>query len=475
VPSFDPAFLPKSLGPWVADIAERMQCPVDYVGVSALVMLGSLVGRKIAIRPQRRTDWIEVANVWACIVGRPGSMKSPAMTEALKPLNRIEALARKDNEQALKEFRKAEALHKMRTEAFAAKAKKDCLAGKDFVDPFDEDAPEHPRMARYLVNDCTYEALGLTMAHNPNGVLVYRDELISLLKPLDDERNAPARGFYLQAWSGTSGYAFDRIARGVVNIEAVCLSILGSTQPGRLAEYVQRSQGGGDDGLIQRFGLMAWPDQSVGFRNVDRFPDSAARQAAWATLERIQQLTPDSVGAVREEFDDIPFLHFDAAAQDLFDAWRADLELRLRGGDLSPALESHLSKFRKLVPSLALAAHLADEGHGPIAETALHRAIAIAGYAETHARRCYAAGQQVEVNTAKAIIKHIRKGDLRDGFTLRDIQQKGWSGLTDHDHVSAGLDLLVDLDWLAARDNRSSDGRGGRPKTTYLINPRALD
>ena len=41
------------------------------------------------------------------------------------------------------------------------------------------------------------------LAHNPDGVLAFRDELISLLKHLDDARNASARGFYLTAWNGT--------------------------------------------------------------------------------------------------------------------------------------------------------------------------------------------------------------------------------------------------------------------------------
>ena len=90
VAAFDMAFLPKTIAPWIADIADRMQCPPDFVAVPAMVALGAVLGRKIAIRPQRRTDWTEVPNLWGCIVGRPGAMKSPAMREALKPLQRLE-------------------------------------------------------------------------------------------------------------------------------------------------------------------------------------------------------------------------------------------------------------------------------------------------------------------------------------------------------------------------------------------------
>jgi hypothetical protein len=202
------------------------------------------------------------------------------------------------------------------------------------------------------------------LAHNPEGVLAFRDELVSLLKHLDDERNASARGFYLTAWNGTSGYTFDRIVRGMTHIDAACLSLLGSTQPGRLAEYMRRSQGAGDDGMIQRFSLLIWPDQGPVWKHVDRYPDSEARKTAWGAFDQLDQITPAFVGAEVDDFGGLPFLRFEDPAQEAFDEWRKELEMRLRRGDLSPALESHLAKFRKLVPALALTSHLADGGRG---------------------------------------------------------------------------------------------------------------
>ena len=171
-----------------------------------------------------------------------------------------------------------------------------------------------------------------------------------------------------------------------------------------------------------------------------------------------------------DDFGDLPFLRFDDAAQEVFDEWRKELETRLRGGDLSPALESHLAKFRKMVPALALTSHLADGGNGPVSERAVLRALAIAEYAEAHARRCYSAGAMADVAAAKAIVSHIRKGDLKEGFSLRDAMRNDWSNLTNRDQVSAGLDLLVELHWLASKTLST----GGRPSAVYSINPRAF-
>jgi hypothetical protein len=145
----------------------------------------------------------------------------------------------------------------------------------------------------------------------------------------------------------------------------------------------------------------------------------------------------------------------------------------LHSGDLSPAFEGHLAKYRKLVPTLALMNHLADRGEGLISQRALLKALATAYYLESHARRVYGSGHEAELAAAKAILKHIRNGDLTDGFTARDVHQRGWAHLTEREHVGAGLSLLIDLDYLAP-SALTAGVEGGRPKVTYLVNPRSL-
>src|SRR6478672_4827014 len=108
-------------------------------------------------------------------------------------------------------------------------------------------------------------------------------------------------------------------------------SLLGSTQPGRLAEYVRRavSGGAGDDGLIQRFGLLVWPDQSPGWKSVDRHPDSKARETAWGCFEGFEGLDPGAIGAEpTSSFQPVPVLRLDREAHGLFLEWRQDLEER---------------------------------------------------------------------------------------------------------------------------------------------------
>jgi Protein of unknown function (DUF3987) len=229
------------------------------------------------------------------------------------------------------------------------------------------------------------------------------------------------------------------------------------------------SEGATDDGMIQRFSLLVGPDQSPDWKNIDCYPLSEPRAKAWETFRRLANLTPESVDAHADEFAPVPYLRFDEAAQERFGDWRQPLEARLRSGELTPALESHFAKYRKLVPALALINHLADGGADAISETAILRALAFADYLETHAKRAFGAGADKATPAAKAILAHIREGDLRDEFTARDIYRNQWAGLSDRDQTKAGLNLLEDFDWLRAERQET----GGRERVAYRIHPEA--
>src|SRR5262249_34880580 len=133
VEPFSLDFMPNALAPLIEDIANRLQCPPDYVAVAVITALGSVIGRRIGIKPQAKTDWIEVPNLWGMFIGRPGMLKSPAMMEALKPLHHLEAEAAKahaaalvDHQVALAEFK----LHKSVKESVLKDALKKKVADK---------------------------------------------------------------------------------------------------------------------------------------------------------------------------------------------------------------------------------------------------------------------------------------------------------------------------------------------------------
>jgi putative DNA primase/helicase len=474
---FDFALLPNALHDWIADISARMQCPPDYCAATAMVMAGAMIGRKVAIRPKRRDDWQVVANLYGMNVGRPSLMKTPAMKEVLKYLSRLEVEAKQEYAKAMEEHETAMAVAdatKRVRKSELAQAVKD---GKD-ADIIAQAAKamagaeaDEPTRRRYMVNDTTVEKLGMILAENPNGILIFGDELASFLRSMDREGHEADRGFYLMAWAGDSRYTYDRIGRGTLDIEAAIVSIVGSIQPGVIADYLRGAVagGGGDDGLIQRFQLTVWPDAPKAWVNVDRYPDADAKAKASAALERLDKLMAGDVQAERDNFDRdaLPFIRFDPAAQDAFDAWRLELETRLRAGDLHPAVESHLAKYRSLIPSLALILHLLDGGIGPVTLPAIEKAIGWGGYLESHARRLYSSVTEAPAVAAHLLAARIQAGDLSNPFAARDIYRNGWAGL-DRDRTEAAIDVLLALHWLEERIEPAAH----KTRTRFAINPK---
>jgi putative DNA primase/helicase len=473
---FEATFLPDAIAPWVMDIADRMQCPPDLVAIPAVTALGTLIGRRCGVRPERNTDWTEFANLWGCAISRPGLMKSPAMKSALGPLYKLEAEAFKTFQDERVQYEADLVAYKLKRSVEEAKAKAAAKKGEELEYKL-EAAPDEPQAKRYATNDSSYQELGRMLAAN-SSILVTRDEVVSLLRYLDQEQSSEARGFYLTGWNGNSPYTFDRVGRGTTRVEAVCIGIIGCATPDAIGDYVRRAMmgGSGDDGLIQRFGLMVWPDQVGEWQNTDRGLNSVAREAAYDLFQKLSLLGPTSVGDP-DPFGGPPFLRFDDYAIGTFLEWRTPFETMLRSDDLHPALTSHFAKYRKLVPTLALINHLCTgERTKPIGSASLLKAIRFSDYLAGHARRVYGSRREVEVGAAKAILSRIRSGDLTEGdkggFTARDIHQRDWSKLTDIEHIRMGLEILVDYDWITTV-NMQAGAQSGRPTVRYAINPRA--
>lgn len=187
----------------------------------------------------------------------------------------------------------------------------------------------------------------------------------------------------------------------------------------------------------------------------------AAAAAADAVFDRLAAINPAALGARMPFGEGIPVLGFDDEAQAIFDQWRARLENSIRQGDQVPALESHLSKYRKLVPALALLDHLIVGKTGDIQIDSVKRALAWQAYLLKHARRAYAAVTSAAMDSAKVLSERIRKGAISDGFTSRELNRKNWAMLNTSKEAAEALGFLVDLGWLRAVQDCRQNGHDG--------------
>jgi putative DNA primase/helicase len=484
VAPLDPTMLPEPLRGWIIDVSERMQIPPDFAAAGAIVVAGSLIGRKLGIHPKRQDDWLVVPNLWGAVVGRPSLLKSPALAEVMRPLGRLVV-------EAYEEYQEAKLAYE--TDVIVAEATKAALkvelkkvaretakgGDRSRLEEIarrnqDTEGSEEPVLKRYKTEDSTVEKISELLLENPRGILVHRDELSGWLRNLEKQGREGDRSFYLESWNGTGSFDVDRIGRGSQHIPALCLSILGSIQPGPLSSYVYQATQGekGDDGLLQRFQLLVWPDPSPIWRNVDRWPDVEAKNRAYEVFKRLDALDPEDFGADGEVEEGIPAVRFTWDAQEIFDQWRDDLEVRLRTAELPPALESHLAKYRSLMPSLALVFQLIEcvDGRGEGDSVGLRgtlQAAAWCEYLETHAARLYSSAENPAMEGARALLDRIRKGDVQDGDPTRSVYRKHWAKLSTPEEVNSACQVLEEFGWLRIEVAKTS----GRSTTRLRLHP----
>lgn len=425
VPPFDLAMLPDAIRPWVEDIAHRMQCPIDFVAVAAVTMLGSVIGTGCGIRPKQKDNWLEVPNLWGAVVGRPGGRKSPAISAAMKPLHVLDREAQDTHRAALRVHEQSKLRKKMELDiskkaltkngAVPTDAQMDALA--KLIEEDDE-----PACRRFFTNDCTIEMLGEILRENQRGMLTLHDELMGLLGGFEKSGRQGERPFYLTAWDGRSSHRVDRIGRGELYIPRLAASLFGGIQPAKLEQYLyEMQQGNGSDGFIQRFQLMVFPDEVEITTVIDELPDQAAEDRVMNLVTVLAHCDFASRGATIEESGQTPFFRFDLKkATPVFNKWLLELDRSVLNQD-EPLMQQHLSKYRKLVPALALIFHLVEVTapsekrkkvvrHVGVAN--LCRALQWAEHLEAHARRIYGMGTDYRVQMAQALAKKIEAGAL---------------------------------------------------------------
>lgn len=468
VPAFSLELLPASLRPLVADIAERMQIPADVPAAFTVLCLAGCVNRRASIQPKARdTSWTVIPLLWGAVIQGPGYLKSPALQACIARLEKIEAQWRAENAEELKawelEREKAELELAVWRESFKRAKKR---GGPEPEKP--DGAPEQPVSRRLIVCDPTYEKLQEIMARNPAGVLLARDELTGWLATLERQGREGERQFYLETWNGHKSYTVDRIGRGSIHVPACCLSIVGGIQPGRFRSYLADAlkDGPANDGLIQRLQILVWPDAGKQWELVDRPPDRQAEDRAARVFKTLAEMPADPPQR----------LAFSAEAQGLFYKWWTELEGKLRGDELHPALVSHLAKYRSLMPSLALLFELADAAAGEYKAESVSlqhagQAAEWCDYLESHARRVYSSIVTPELRAAQTLGEKIKAKVLAGVFTVRDVYLKGWSGLDSPERAIRALEVSEDAGWVRLEPAQPGV-QGGRPSPRYRVNPK---
>jgi hypothetical protein len=110
----------------------------------------------------------------------------------------------------------------------------------------------------------------------------------SFLASWDNPGRESDRVFFLEAWNGDGSHTSDRIGRGTIYTDNLILSIFGGIQSPKLTAYLLQSMNGlENDGLLQIFQLMVYPNEIRNWEYVDLVPTRDARERTYSVIEQL--------------------------------------------------------------------------------------------------------------------------------------------------------------------------------------------
>lgn len=258
--SFPLEIFPKAIRDIIEALEEYENYNIDFTSASFLTVFAAAMGNTWSVRFM--TGWISRPIIYIVLVGSPSCGKTPPLQQAVAPLLKL------DGEYDMIYCKEMETYH--RWERMSAKQRER------------HSLPEEMKMPQrkcHVVVDSTVEALIGALRDNPRGVLIYKDEIDSLLSNFN-RYNGSDEGYFLSLFSGTP-FKYSRKSNNehIFLANPYC-SIIGSTQPGRLGE-----QFGGKrmmNGFSSRF-LKVYPE-------IDKMPswnDTAMPDGVLEEWERI--------------------------------------------------------------------------------------------------------------------------------------------------------------------------------------------
>lgn len=270
-PSFPLEIFPKAIRDIIETLEEYENYNVDFTAASFLTVFAAAMGNTWSVRFM--TGWVSRPIIYMVLVGSPSCGKTPPLQQAVAPLLKLDGEYDMIYCKEMETYRQWERMSAKQREKHSL-----------------PEAMKMPQRKCHVVVDSTVEALIGALRDNPRGVLIYKDEIDSLLSNFN-RYNGSDEGYFLSLFSGTP-FKYSRKSNNehIFLANPYC-SIIGTTQPGRLGE-----QFGGKrmmNGFSSRF-LKVYPEiDKMPSWNDTAMPDSVLEE--WERIiRRVITVTPST-------------------------------------------------------------------------------------------------------------------------------------------------------------------------------------
>lgn len=441
--------LPKNIQAYCTQVADAFGLPVEFIGCNLLVACSIAIGNQRRVLISEGTKHIEKAILWLVIIARRSSGKSPAMDEALMPVNKQQARLISQYEAEMIDYQDELA-------QWEANTKKDKKAGRTPAPK-----PKPPKKKSITTNDVTIEALARMLDGNTHGLLASFDEFISFYRSLNSYRGGIGgdKEKYSSIWNGKA-LKVDRADETKDRyIPDTFVSIVGNMTP----EGVRLISEGTniDDGFTDRF-LFSYP-QDVPMMEWN--PDDT---------DKISQTARDDYHYLIQKLfnlgDDIT-IPLSREARHIGADYYNNTLIPEAGDDEDK--RGAYGKLRTYMSRLALIIHVveslgANEADPTISGDTMKKAIEIIEYFKDQSNLVYNKFEETQftkdVNRARAFIQR-KVGAGETTLKFRDIQR----GMNmRREEAEPIIRELEESNWLLEIERKQTRGS---TSITYLINP----
>ena len=278
---FPTEVLPPVLRDLVKQAAKAMGCAEAFVAAPALTVVAAAIGTTRELK--LKDDWRVPPMIWTAMIGSSGTLKSPPLKLARKPVLEMEWEADADRADKMQQYKEEKMCYEESVKNWREQNRK---KSTEPVPPPVEPTP--PVYTRYFASDTTIEGLGRILNDNPRGILVIRDELNGWLGGMDQYK--PGKGgdvaHYLEMYNGET-MTVDRKGDDCplkVRSAAVCIS--GGIQPQVFAKAIASDHR--YNGLTARL-LICWPPRPTR-RWIDYTMDADVEHNYGAMIKRLYLL-----------------------------------------------------------------------------------------------------------------------------------------------------------------------------------------
>ncbi|MBP7679059.1 MAG: DUF3987 domain-containing protein [Bacteroidales bacterium] len=220
---------PEPIQQIILETNKNLDFPIDFIGAGILYAASVCIGNSYRIEVKK--GWLESSVLYLAIVARAGTNKSHPLSFALQPIFEQDKRALKQYEKELQEYNQTVNLPKAERE-------------KQGIEE-----PVKPHWKKFLVSDCTPEALAEVHKFNQRGIGEYSDELAGWVKNFNRYNKGSEQEFWLSAWN-SKPITIDRVSKEPVFIPLPFISVAGTIQNGVLNELAKENRT--ENGFIDR-------------------------------------------------------------------------------------------------------------------------------------------------------------------------------------------------------------------------------